>query len=94
MMHLTVADKSLIIGDRVAVDLVHYAAYLGKRNSADDITIRAIGIDGAEVNLMLLLNSGVTMAVESTTSVLPEPDNDEVIEYMQQRMTDFEVVQD
>jgi hypothetical protein len=94
MQHLTVADKSLLIGDRVAEALVRYAAQLGRTGSADDVAVRALGIDGEEVRLHLLLNSGVTMVTESTDSLLPEPQNDDVVEYIERRLATFELPDD
>ena len=91
MQHLTVADKSLLIGDDVADLLVRYAAQLGRTGSADDVTIRALGVDGQEVALHLLLNSGVTLVTESTGSRLPEPDNHEVVEHLRHRLAPFEL---
>ncbi|WP_375386832.1 hypothetical protein [uncultured Amnibacterium sp.] len=91
MQHLTVADKSVLIGDAIADALVRYAASLGRTNSADDLAIQAIGVDGEEVRLLLLLNSGVTLVAESTESVLPEPDNAAALAYIDRRMAAFEL---
>lgn len=91
MQHLTVADKSVLIGDRIADALVRYAAHLGNTKSADDVTVRALGVDGEEVDLHLLLNSGVTLASESTDSLLPEPDNSAALAYIDEHLADFEL---
>jgi hypothetical protein len=86
-----VADKSLLIGDEIADALIHYAAHLGRISSADDVPVRALGVDGEEVRLLLLLNSGVTLVAESTDSLLPEPDNADAVAYIAQRLADFEL---
>jgi hypothetical protein len=88
--HLTIADKSLLVGDEVANVLVQYATLLGKMNSADNVIIRSIGIDGEEVEANYLLNSGTVMMAESTHSKLPEPENGEALSYMQDRLRHFE----
>jgi hypothetical protein len=84
--HVTVADKSLLAGD-VAVDLlIEYATLLAQQNSADSIDLRAIGSDGDEVIATFLLNGGVTIIAETTTSTAPEPDNVKAEEYMHTRV--------
>jgi hypothetical protein len=80
--HLTVADKSLLVGDDAADLLVEYAKLLGQVSSADSIDLHAIGADGDEVVATFLLNSGVTLVAESTTSQLAEPDNSKAEQYM------------
>ncbi|MCU1473003.1 hypothetical protein [Amnibacterium sp.] len=90
MKHVTIADKSLLIGDAVADVLVRYATLLGKMNSADNVIIRSIGIDGEEVEANYLLNSGTVMMTESTRSTLPEPDNADAQSYMEDRLQHYE----
>ena len=86
MMHITMADKSLLVGNEAAESLVQYAAVLARADSADSVTLNAIGIDGAEVQAMFLLNSGTVLLAESSTSGLPEPDNADVVQYMRDRI--------
>ena len=90
MKHVTIADKSLLVGDAVADALVRYAALLGQRNSADTVTIRSIGVDGEQVDAVFLLNSGTVMMAESTNSTLPEPDNNDALAYMQDQLQRYE----
>lgn len=87
---MTIADKSLLIGDEVADLLISYGALLGKVGSADHVLVRSIGVDGEEVEANYLLNSGTVLMVESTRSKLPEPDNGEAIAYMQDRLQHYE----
>jgi hypothetical protein len=92
--HITISDKSFLIGDEVADLLVRYAALLGKIHSADSVRIRAIGIDGEAVDADFLLNSGTVLMAESSRSQLPEPDNGDAVEYMRERIAaqeDFEL---
>ncbi|GAA2751259.1 hypothetical protein [Amnibacterium kyonggiense] len=91
MQHLSVAGESLLIGDEVADCLVRYAAHLGRTGGADDVAVRALGVDGEEVRLHLLLNAGVTLVAESTESLLPEPDNAEALASMRTRISAFEL---
>lgn len=86
MQHLTLADKSLLIGDEVADLLVAYAAVIATANAGDHITVNAFGVDGAQVAAQILLNSGTTLMAESTISELPEPDNAEAIDYLRDRL--------
>jgi hypothetical protein len=92
--HITISDKSFLIGDEATDLLVRYAALLGKIHSADSVRIRAIGIDGEAVEADFLLNSGTVLMAESSRSQLPEPDNADAIEYMRERIAtqeDFEL---
>jgi len=82
MKHVTTTDKSLLIGDTAAVLLMEYGALLGQKQSADDVTLRAHGADGDPVDVTFLLNSGVTLLIESSVSEIPEPDNAEGEQYM------------
>jgi hypothetical protein len=91
MRHLMIADKSLLVGDDVADALARYAAHLGQQRSADQVTIRAIGVDGAEVAVQLVLNSGTVMAVESTASTLGAPDNADIVGYIEAQLAQFEL---
>jgi hypothetical protein len=86
MKHVTTADKSLLLGDEAAELLVSYAALLGRKSSADDVTLNAYGSDGDPVEVTFLLNSGSVLVVESSESAVPEPDNHSGIDYMRDRM--------
>jgi len=88
--HITIADKSLLVGNAVADALIRYAALLGQRNSADTVTIRSIGVDGEQVDAVFLLNSGTVMMAESTNSTLPEPDNSDALAYMHDQLQRYE----
>lgn len=86
MRHVTIADKSLLIGDEAATALLQYAALMGKLGSSDVVDLSAIGADGEIVEASFLLNSGTVMMVESSRSTLPEPDNGVLIAYMNDRL--------
>jgi hypothetical protein len=86
MMHVTFADKSLLVGDDVADLLLQYATAIADRGRADQVTIRAIGNDGNEVDVHLLLDSGTIIAAESTNSTADPPDNLDNIEDLRQRL--------
>jgi hypothetical protein len=90
MQHLTVADKSLLIGNVLGDLLLEYSALLGRIGSADTVKIQAIGADGDEVVAGLLLNEGTVLVVESSTSALPEPENGDVEAYMRERIERFD----
>ena len=75
MMHVTFAGKSLLMGDDAAEVLLAYATALAARGQADQVVIRAIGGDGNEVDVHMLLNAGTIIASESTNSTANAPDN-------------------
>lgn len=88
-MHVTMADKSLLIGDATSDLLIRYAALLGKTGSADSVSVRAISGDGDEVVAQILLNSGTTLMAETTRSSVPEPNNRDVDEYLRERLAQY-----
>ncbi len=90
MKHVTMAGKSLLLGDEAADMLMRYAALVAKVGTGDAVTLRAIGVDGEEVTATFLLNAGTVMLVESTFSNLLEPDNGDSVAYMHGRIAQFE----
>jgi hypothetical protein len=83
---VTFADKSLLVGDDVAELLIEYATAIADRGRADHVTIRAIGGDGNEVDIHLLLDAGTIIAAESTNSTANPPDNRENMEDLRRRL--------
>lgn len=75
MKHITIAEKSLLIGDEATVALLSYAVTLSRADSADIVTLNAIGADGQDVVAAFVLDRGTGLIAESTVSALPEPDN-------------------
>lgn len=86
MQHLTMTDKSLLIGDEVADLLAAYAAVTASAGQGDHVTVLALGVDGEEVAAQILLNSGTTLLVESSHSRLPEPDDDALVLHLRDRL--------
>lgn len=80
------ADKSLLIGDDAADLLLSYSVLIAQLKSGDEITLHAIGADGDEVEAGFLLNSGTVMVIETSTSMLPEPDNASSMAYMREQL--------
>jgi len=89
MKHMTLADKSVLLGDEVADLLADYARLLAQENTADTIEIHGISGDGDEVTITFLLNSGVTLLLETTTSTLPEPENAKAEEYLRSTIVEL-----
>jgi len=79
----------MFTGDAAADALVQYAAALAKAGDADSVKLRIVSPDGNEVEAHFLLDSGAPLMAESTNSNLPEPDNAEVVEYMQRRIMEL-----
>lgn len=90
MKHLTMADKSLLVGDEAADTLMEYAALIAQTGGGDSVSLRAIGTDGAEVEATFLLNSGTVVISETTPSVVPEPDNRVAVAEMRKRIDGFD----
>jgi hypothetical protein len=84
--HLTLAEKDLLVGDVAADLLVEYAVLLGQNQTADKVDLNAISSDGDAVVATFLLNGGTSIVAETTRSSLPEPDNEEAVSYMRQKL--------
>ncbi|THG30123.1 hypothetical protein [Naasia lichenicola] len=91
MRHITFGDKSLLMGDEAAQVLVDYAAALTNAGRADSVEMRAIGTDGNDVNTDMLLDSSTSLMSETATTVMEEPDNAAVVEYMRRQMALIDV---
>jgi hypothetical protein len=89
MKHLTMADKSLLVGTEAADLLLEYAALIAQIGRGDSVVLRAIGVDGEPVEVTFLLNSGTVLLAESSRSDVPEPDNREAVEYMRGRLESY-----
>ena len=87
--HLTMADKSLLVGTEAADLLTQYAALIARIGSGDAVTLRAVGVDGEEVEATFVLNSGTVLIAESSRSALPEPDNSSAVEYLRDRLASY-----
>ncbi len=89
MKQISLARRSLLVGDDLADGLIRYAALLSKLRSADHVRIRFIRADGEEVEAHCLLNPGTALTVQSTRSNLPEPDNARVLAYLHGRLRHY-----
>jgi hypothetical protein len=87
MMHITYAEKSLLVGDIVADLVLEYGAKLADQGRADTVTLHAIGADGDEVVAKLLLDSGSNLMAESTNATYGEPDNAGTESYIREQMS-------
>jgi hypothetical protein len=86
MMHMTFADKSLLIGDDVADLLVEYSAVLAEAGQADSLTVNAYSSDGQKVTAKFALSEGAPIMAESTQTDLPDPDNSEAEAYLREQI--------
>lgn len=86
MKHISFADKTLFVVDDLADLLVEYSALLGAAQSADSVRVRAVGQDGNEVDVDLVLNSATNIVSESTNSAMQPPENADAVAYMRTRI--------
>lgn len=86
MRHVTYGQKSFLLGDEAADLLIRYTAALASAKLGDAVTLLAIGSDGDEEEVQLLLDTGAPVMVESASSQIPEPDNAEAVEHMREAM--------
>lgn len=87
MKNLTYADRSVLTGDEAADVLVRFSALLADTGHADSVTLNAIGAEGDAIVAKFVLGSGTNLMSATTTSRLPEPENREAVDYMNERMT-------
>ncbi len=85
-MHVTFADKSLLLGDDAAHAVLDYATALADRGRADQVTVRAIGEDGNEVEVSMVLDAGTIIAAETTNATIEAPDNAFVVADLRRRL--------
>ena len=86
MRLLTYADRSILIGDEAADTLLEFSALLAETGHADSVALNAIGSEGDDIVASFVLGSGTNLMAESTSSKLPEPGNDEGLEYMNNKL--------
>lgn len=86
MKRITFADRTVLVDDETSDCLVEYAALLGASHTADTVRIRAIGQDGDDVDVDLVLNAAANMVAESTHSSTEPPPNTEACAYMREKM--------
>lgn len=90
MRHVTLGDRSLLVGNEAADLLLDYAALVAQLSRGDSVRMNALAADGEPVAVGVLLNSGSSMLVESSGSVLPEPDNAAAIAYLRGRLAEYD----
>jgi hypothetical protein len=90
MKHITFSDKSLLSGDEAVATMMEYAVLLADRGRADSIDLRAYNSDGQEVVATFLLDAGTPLMAETANSSMPEPDNDDAISLMRERIARLE----
>jgi hypothetical protein len=86
MKHLTYADKSLLVDDDTADWVLEYARALGTNGRADTVMVRAIGADGNEVEVTMLLNNSTQISAETASATAQAPTNDASVRYMQEQV--------
>lgn len=86
MKHLSYADKTLFVDDATADALLEYAGLIAAEQSGDTVTVRAIGGDGNEVEVSVVLNAGTNLAAESTNAQVQAPANPTEVAYMLERI--------
>lgn len=83
---LTYAEATWLVGDEAALAIVDYAVALGRSGSADSIEFKALGPQGQAELVTFLIGPATMMTVESTDSLLDEPDNMKAIATIRERL--------
>lgn len=87
--HLVYGQKTLFIDDEAADLLIDFAAHLAQLRTGGRVDVRGYSSDGNEVVTTFLLNSGSSLAAETTTLRADAPDNADAIAYMRGQIDRF-----
>ncbi len=90
MKHVTYADKSLLMDDRIADLLARYAAALADRGKADTVTVKGISDDGNEVEATFVLDSGTNLMTETTNATVPAPEDGAGLRMLEEKLAALE----
>lgn len=85
MRHISTGEKSLFIDDLSADCLLAYLSALSDAQRSDVVRLRAVGVDGNEVEASVFLNAHTDLVSETATAELRPLDNARSIEYMQRK---------
>jgi hypothetical protein len=89
MKYLTYADRSVLIGDDAADLLVRYSAVLAETGHADSVALNVLSQDGDDIVASFVLGTGTNLMTASTSSKLPEPVNEDAVNYMKGKLDDL-----
>ena len=89
MRRINYGAVAYLVGDNVADLLVRYTAVLSSKGDADAVDIEVLGPDGNPETATFALGPGILMTAETTRSELIEPDNSNIVAYMEQRLSRF-----
>jgi hypothetical protein len=90
MKQIVYAGKSLLVGDAVADKLFTYAILVANRGVADGVILNAVTSDGEHIEASLVLGSGASVMITTSSTVLPEPDNTDTITYLDEQISRLE----
>ena len=74
--------KSFLLDDDTADTLMEYAALITASGDAETVILNALGSDGDNIEVQLLLSAGAPLVAETASAELPVPDNTDVVEHM------------
>lgn len=86
MKHVTYADKPFLMDDETADTLLSYAATVASHAMADTVTLQAIGPDGNEIEVTLLLDSATALVSETAAAGMVAPSNDRAVATMREKI--------
>ena len=92
MKQITYAERAMLMGDAAANLLIEFGAALARHATADTVELSAIAPDGHETAIILLLGPGTVLLVESSDSLMQEPDNAAAESFLQDRISMLEAI--
>ncbi len=86
MKHLVYGDSSWLIGDAAADAILRYTVLMATTGTADTVDVVVLGPDGNEETTTLVLGPATMVQAETTRSLLKEPDNTALLDYVSVRI--------
>lgn len=75
------------MGDDAADAVIEYAVALGRKDSADSVSLNVLNLRGEPQVVVFLLGPATMMTSESVESEFDEPDNALAVKHMAERTT-------
>jgi hypothetical protein len=82
---MIIEGKGLLVGDEIADALTEYAAMVARIHQGDRVKIKALSAVGELTEVTVVFTNATAMVAETVHSELPEPENQEAIDYLRQQ---------
>ncbi|PJJ72907.1 hypothetical protein CLV46_2485 [Diaminobutyricimonas aerilata] len=91
MKRVYYSSGSVLTGDRLADDVIDYAAALARNGQADNVRIPVMLEDGSPSDANLLLGPASELVAVGEAAEAPDPRDDDTAQYMERRVKELSV---